>query len=131
MADTLAPYDLPTIAAAGRAAAQARRVIKRGREILTVLENQLADLDVRNGQVLRAEDPEAELAKLARSLWSLRHERLAQLGDLMAAVDAAADVYTPLLDSILGDYWPLHPKTGEPLTPGITPLAPQDAAGND
>lgn len=127
----LPPYSSSDWIAGGRAAEAAAPVAKRGAEILARLHAQLRALDEANARVLRADVPADEAAKLARALWSLRHETIPQAADLMHAMDTAINVYTPLLDSLLGDYWPSNPKTGEPLIPGYRAIAPPADAGDN
>lgn len=121
----LPEYDAAAWAEASRAAAAAAPLIKKAAERLGRLAGVLGDLDRQSAAVLRAVDPEAEAATLARALWSLRHEGIPGAVDVAALLTHLAAEYGPLADALLGDYWPTNPKTGDPLVPGFTQLAPQ------
>jgi hypothetical protein len=120
----LPQYDAAAWAEASRAAAAAAPKLKKAAERLARLAGVLADLDAKSAAVLRAVDPEAEAAKLARALWSLRHEGVPGAVDVAGLLTHLAAEYGPLADALLGEYWPTNPKTGEPLVPGFTRLGP-------
>jgi hypothetical protein len=99
---TMPPYSPADWIAAGRAAEQAGPIVDRLRTAAANMDALLRHLDAANARVLRADDPAAAAAALEPALRSMRD---GQLPALLAACNeaiTAANVYTPLLDAILG-----------------------------